>query len=269
MCPIAGGSARSLSTVENCQPRRGSGRASLRMMTEATMATSTDQKWSAALRRRMARLADQEMSTAQIAKALGLTRGQVLGKMHRLRLKTKNPPREATMAARTDQKWSAALIRRMAGLADQEMSAAQIAKALGLTRGQVLGKMHRLGLKTKNPPRKWLNTALVEKLTELTDQRLSGSQIGQALGLTRCQVIYRMRHLGLRMNPKTEWPAGQAEKIPELINQGLSHGGIAKALGLTRGQVLGKMRRLGLKTKNAANPKKGRRRKVAHLESAA
>ena len=78
------------------------------------------------------------------------------------------------MAARTDQEWSAALIRRTA----------QIAKALGLTRGQVLGKMHRLGLKTKNPPRKWLNTALVEKLTELTDQRLSASQIGQALGLT-------------------------------------------------------------------------------------
>ena len=140
------------------------------------------------------------------------------------------------MAARTDQKWSAALIRRMARLADQEMSTAQIAKALGLTRGQVLGKMHRLGLKTKNPPRKWLNTALVEKLTEMTEQRLSASQIGQALGLTRAQVTYRMRHLGLRTNPKTEWLAGQAEKIPELINQGLSHGGIAKALGLTRGQ---------------------------------
>jgi hypothetical protein len=148
------------------------------------------------------------------------------------------------------------------------MSTAQIAKALGLTRGQVLGKMHRLGLKTKNPSRKWLNTALVEKLTEMTEQRLSASQIGQALGLTRAQVTYRMRHLGLRTNPKTEWLAGQAEKIPELINQGLSHGGIAKVLGLTRGQVLGKMRRLGLK-KNAAEPKKGRRRKVAHLESAA
>jgi hypothetical protein len=40
------------------------------------------------------------------------------------------------MAARTDQKWSAALIRRMARLADQEMSTAPIAKALGLTRGQ-------------------------------------------------------------------------------------------------------------------------------------
>jgi hypothetical protein len=173
------------------------------------------------------------------------------------------------MATRTDQEWSAALIRRMARLADQEMSTAQIAKALGLTRGQVLGKMRRLGLKTKNRPRKLLNTALVEKLTELTDQGLSASEISQALGLTRSQVTYRMRHLGFRTNPKTEWPAGQAEKLPELINQGLSHGGIAKALGLTRGQVLGKMRRLGLKTKNAANPKKGRRRKVAHLESAA
>src|SRR5580700_4285047 len=94
---------------KNCQPTRGSGRTSLRMMTEATMAASV----------------------------------------------------------RTDQKWSAALIRKMAKLADQEMSAAQIAKALGLTRGQVLGKMHRLGLKTKASPRKWLTTALVEKLTAL------------------------------------------------------------------------------------------------------
>ena len=93
------------------------------------------------------------------------------------------------MLARTDQKWSPALIRRMARLADQEMSTAQIAKALGLTRGQVLGKMHRLDLKTKNPPRKWLNTALFEKLTELTDQRLSAGQIGQALGLTRAFVL--------------------------------------------------------------------------------
>jgi hypothetical protein len=156
----------------------------------------------------------------------------------------------------------------MARLADKEMSAAQIAKALGLTRGQVLGKMHRLGLKTKHPPRKWLNTALVEKLTELIGRRLSAREIGQELGLTRPQVRYRMQHLGLKMNPKTEWPAGQAEKMRELINQGLSHGGIAKALGLTRGQVLGKMRRLGLKTKNAANPRKGRR-KVALLELAA
>jgi hypothetical protein len=48
-------------------------------------------------------------------------------------------------------------------------------------------------------------------------------------------INYRTRHLGLRMNPKTEWPAGQAEKIPELINQGLSHGGIAKALGARPG----------------------------------
>ena len=53
-------------------------------------------------------------------------------------------------STRTDQKWSAAYIRKMTRLADQGMSAAQIAKALGLTRGQVLGKMHRLGLKTKN-----------------------------------------------------------------------------------------------------------------------
>ena len=53
-------------------------------------------------------------------------------------------------STRTDQKWSAACIRKMTRLADQGMSAAQIAKALGLTRGQVLGKMHRLGLKTKN-----------------------------------------------------------------------------------------------------------------------
>jgi hypothetical protein len=49
-------------------------------------------------------------------------------------------------------------------------------KTLGLTRGQVLGKMHRLVSRTKNQPRKWLNTALVEKLTELTDQRLSASE---------------------------------------------------------------------------------------------
>ena len=53
-------------------------------------------------------------------------------------------------SARVEQKWSAALIGKMARLADQEMSAAQIARTLGLTRGQVLGKMHRLGLKTKN-----------------------------------------------------------------------------------------------------------------------
>src|ERR1700731_2865521 len=88
-------------------------------------------------------------------------------------------------SARTDQKWAAALIRKMTRLADQGMSAAQIAKALGLTRGQVFGKMHRLGLKTKNLPKKWLKTVLVEKMTELAGQRLSADQIGKALGLTR------------------------------------------------------------------------------------
>jgi hypothetical protein len=171
--------------------------------------------------------------------------------------------------ARIDEKWSAALIEKMTRLADEEMSAAQIAETLGLTRGQVLGKMHRLGLKTKTPPKKSLNTALVEKMTELADQRLSASQIGEALGLTRNQVMYRMRQLGLKTNPKTAWPAGEVEKITELISQGLPHSGIAKALGLTRGQVLGRMHRLGLKTKNAADSKKGRSRNVAPFEAAA
>jgi hypothetical protein len=143
---------------------------------------------------------------------------------------------------------------------DQGMSAAQIVKALGLTRGQVLGKMHRLGLKTRNVPKKWRTTALVEKLTKLASQRLSANQIGKALGLTRSQVKYRIEQLGLKTNPQTEWPAGKAEKMTELIDQRLSSGQIAKALGLTRGQVLGKMHRLGLKTKNAANSNKGRPR---------
>jgi hypothetical protein len=167
-------------------------------------------------------------------------------------------------STRTDQKWSAACIRKMTRLADQGMSAAQIAKALGLTRGQVLGKMHRLGLKTKNLPKKWRNTALVEKLTKLARKRLSANQIGKALGLTRSQVRYRMGQLGLKTNPQSEWPAGKAEKMIELIDQGLSNRQIAKALRLTRGQVLGKMHRLGLKTKNAANSKKGRPRKPQH-----
>jgi hypothetical protein len=149
----------------------------------------------------------------------------------------------------------------MTRLADQGMSVAQIAKALGLTRGQVLGKMHRLGLKTKNLPKKWRNTALVEKMTKLACQRLSANQIGNVLRLTRSQVRYRMEQLGLKTNPQTGWPAGKAEKMTELIDKGLSNRQIAKALGLTRGQVLGKMHRLGLKTKNAANSKKGRPRK--------
>jgi hypothetical protein len=123
--------------------------------------------------------------------------------------------------------------------------------------------MHRLGLRTNNPPKKWLNAALVEKMTELVNRRLSASQIGEALGLTRGQVTYRMRQLGLKAYSKTAWPAGTAEKMTELISRGLSHSGIAKALGLTRGQVLGKMRRLGLKTKNAASSTKGRPRKAA------
>lgn len=178
-------------------------------------------------------------------------------------------------SAQIGEKWSAALIRKMTTLADQGMSAGQIAKMLGLTRGQVLGKMHRLGLKTKPLPKKSLNTALVEEMTKLAGQRLSAGQIGKALGLTRNQVMYRMKQLGLKTNPKiaktakTGWPAETAEKMTELIDQGLSTSGIAKALGLTRGQVLGKMHRLGLKTKNAANAKKGQSRKVEPFEAAA
>jgi len=46
--------------------------------------------------------------------------------------------------------WPAGKAEKMTELIDQGLSNRQIAKALGLTRGQVLGKMHRLGLKTKN-----------------------------------------------------------------------------------------------------------------------
>jgi hypothetical protein len=172
-------------------------------------------------------------------------------------------------SAKINEKWSAALIGKMTRLADQKMSAGQIAKTLGLSRGQVLGKMHRLGLKTKNAPKKSPDAALVERMKELADQRLSASQIGKALGLTRNQVMYRMRRSGLKTNPKSEWPAGAAEKMTELIGQGLSNSAIAKALGLTRGQVLGKMRRLGLKTKNAANSKKDQSQNLVRFEAAA
>jgi hypothetical protein len=171
--------------------------------------------------------------------------------------------------ARIRRTWSAALVRKMTRLADQEMSAAQIAKALGLTRGQVLGKMHRLGVRTKNPSKKSLDSALVEKIKELSGRRLSANQIGEALGLTRHQVIYRMRQPGLKTYGNTKWSAETTEQMTELAGQGLSNGGIAKALGLTRGQVLGKMRRLGLRTKNAAASKKGRSRKAASFEATA
>jgi len=94
------------------------------------------------------------------------------------------------MGASTDQTWSAARTRKMTRLADQGMSASEIAEALGLTRNQVLGKMYRLGCKTKNPPpqewpKKWLNTPLVEKMTKLAGQRMSANQIGKTLGNTR------------------------------------------------------------------------------------
>jgi hypothetical protein len=171
--------------------------------------------------------------------------------------------------ARVDEKWSAALIRKMTRLADQKMSAAQIARALGLTRGQVLGKMHRLGIKTKTPPNKRLNAAVVEQLKELAGQEMSAARIAEVLGLTRGQVLGKLHRLGLKTNSRTEWPAGAVEKMTELISRGLSNGGIAKALGLTRGQVLGKMRRLGLKTKNAANASTGGSRQQLELFEAA
>jgi hypothetical protein len=219
-----------------------------------------DEKWSAALIRKMTRLADQKMSAAQIARALGLTRGQVLGKMHRLGIKTKTPP---------NKRLDAAVVEQLKEMAGQEMSAAQIAEALGLTRGQVLGKLHRLGLKTKIPPSKRLNAAVVEQLKELAGQEMSAARIAEVLGLTRGQVLGKLHRLGLKTNSRTEWPAGAVEKMTELISRGLSNGGIAKALGLTRGQVLGKMRRLGLKTKNAANASTGGSRQQLELFEAA
>ena len=166
--------------------------------------------------------------------------------------------------AKTDRKWSAALIQKMTRLAGQGMSASQIANVLGLTRNQILGKMHRIGLKTKNLPwpKMQLNAAVIRKITKLADRRLSADQIGKAVGLTRDQARYRIRQLGLKTNPRAaSWPTALTEKMTELIDQGMSAGQIAKTLKLTRNQVIGKLRRLGLKTKNA--PKGGWPRKVA------
>ena len=103
-------------------------------------------------------------------------------------------------SARTDHKWSAALIRKMTRLTDQGMSAAQIAKALGLTRGQVLGKMHRLGLKTKNLSKKWLNTALVEKMTELDGRTIVGQPNRQSARANPRPNQIKDGALGLKTN---------------------------------------------------------------------
>ena len=176
------------------------------------------------------------------------------------------------MPTRQFCEWPAALTEKMIALLDQGMSNGKIAKALGLTRSQVLGKIRRLGLKTKNPPPKewpknWLNSASIEKMTKLASQGLSARQIAKTLGLTRGRAKYRIGRLGLKTNPTPPWPAELVEKVMGLIDQGLPHRKIAETLGLTHGQVMGKLRRLGLETKNAGP--QGKPRKVALSEKAA
>lgn len=183
-----------------------------------------------------------------------------------------------TLNARSPGEWTPGLVRRLTRLAQQNMSASQIADTLGLSRGQVLGKMRRLGLSlgsgtpAKRPPRRVAKRPPdfdATRLADLAGRGLSAKQIGGALGLSRHQVMYRVRKLGLKLQPNTGWPQGATEMLAALADQGLSNGGIAKAMGLTRGQVLGKMYRLGLKTVNATTVSTaGRSRTATPMDAA-
>ena len=112
------------------------------------------------------------------------------------------------MAARTDQKWSTALIRRMARLADQEMSTAQIAKALGASVAATASTRNHGFLRELGADE------VIDYAKEKIDDKLSGYDIvldgvGQSVWSSSFRVLKRGGRLLTLTPPVPEAPSGR------------------------------------------------------------
>lgn len=108
--------------------------------------------------------------------------------------------------------WTTEMIGRAIRLFNNGASIAEIAAALGISKGQVSGKIHRLRRETDritrnpNPPRETANRIFwtperCEELRRLVADGKTDAEIGRALGKTDKQVCHRRIEMGLRKSP--------------------------------------------------------------------
>lgn len=92
------------------------------------------------------------------------------------------------------EQWTDERVDRLRELIATGLPTKDIRARLGLTRGQILGKMFRLGLQSPRVP--W-DDARTQRLRELAKQPLSYHQIAAELGVTQPTISRQMRRLGL------------------------------------------------------------------------
>lgn len=140
------------------------------------------------------RLDAASSSITYIAEKLGMTKGQVSGKISRMKLRETRPKRTMANGAcntkKVDSLYTDAVIAKIRELHAQGKWAADIAKATGFSRNQITGKLTRMGLtfeaKTKGPPPK----AKSSNPRTVTRQFIAARPIPVAVPVDAAPVVY-------------------------------------------------------------------------------
>jgi hypothetical protein len=184
------------------------------------------------------------LSTAEIGRLLGVSKGAVVGKIDRLELPP--PSAEARKRRRAGRPpfWTASRIAKLRKLRGTRSNVA-IARELGISTAAVFRQARRLAL----PPRHvnaWPSSR-VEMLRALWHQNLSMAAIGRRLGVSGTTVFAKAHELGFPARlpgPHATWPADRIAKLQALQRQGLSLAAIGQELGVSKRAVACKISRL-------------------------
>lgn len=101
--------------------------------------------WTPELDAQLTALWPQALSGSAIGRALGKTKGAVLGRADRLGLLRRRPPASVTS-------WTRDRDAQLESLWNQGLSASAIGAAMDASSGSVLGRAHRLGLPRRKSP---------------------------------------------------------------------------------------------------------------------
>lgn len=163
--------------------------------------------------------------------------------------------------------WTEARITELTELWEANTPTQKIARIMKLTKNQVIGKAHRLGLEKREPPMALLPVPTIgreqaERITELWPVKTI-SDIAFDLGVSRNRVTRMGAKLGLPAKSENRassiWPAERVETLTELHKSGLSHAEIALRLGASAYAIKNKLSDLGLL--RSAEPQAQRRQR--------
>ena len=163
--------------------------------------------------------------------------------------------------------WTEARITKLTELWEANAPTKEIGRIMRLTKNQVIGKAHRLGLEKREPPVAFkpilpIGREEAERILELWSAKTI-IEIAFELGISRNRVTRMGAKLGLPAKSENRassiWPPERVKTLTELHKSGLSHAEVGIRLGASAYAIKNKLSDLGLLRSAEPNVQQRRR----------